>query len=93
MNKATLKSHATVTKASLHRKAHNGTRRKAANSIYSAANTAESFLNEGMKVIAGAQDSLNLYKRDLNLTVQRHPIPSVLIAGGIGYILCALFRK
>lgn len=43
--------------------------------------------------LAEAQDHLKVYADDLTDKVKAHPVSSLLIAGGVGFLLAALLRK
>ena len=48
---------------------------------------------EGRKKIGDAQDSFKDYSRVAAKQVKNKPLSSLLIAGGIGFLLSALFKK
>ncbi|MDI9818179.1 MULTISPECIES: hypothetical protein [unclassified Legionella] len=50
-------------------------------------------LEEGKKILLEAQDTFKEYSDELAKNVKKNPLTSVLIAGGIGFILSSLFRK
>lgn len=80
------------TKAHAQRAAHNG--RKAAESLYDdTSHKVANLYKEGKKAVSDAQDSVLEYGDELAITVQKHPFSSLLIAGGIGFIISALFKK
>lgn len=56
-------------------------------------NNAGEWLEEGKKRFDEAQDTLKEYTGELAKNVQKNPIKSILIAGGIGFILSSLFKK
>lgn len=55
--------------------------------------SASELFEEGKKKISETQDILKEYPEHLIKNIQKNPITSVLIAGGIGFILAKLFRK
>lgn len=48
---------------------------------------------EGVNKVNDAEESMKDYSDELLKKVQKNPLASVLIAGGIGFLLSALFRK
>lgn len=54
---------------------------------------AEGFYNESMKTVCEARDHVKEYSEDLLNQVKDKPLTSLLIAGGIGFILAALLKK
>lgn len=68
------------------------------------ADAANQLLNEGKKLaseiymdnakkVSHAQDSMKEYSEDLSKKIKANPLTSLLIAGGIGFILSSLLRK
>lgn len=60
---------------------HHG--KKVANDLY----------DEGMTKVGNAEDTVKEYSDELILQIQRKPFVSLLIAGGIGFLLSTLFRR
>ncbi|MCA0402414.1 MAG: hypothetical protein LCH30_01320 [Proteobacteria bacterium] len=54
---------------------------------------ANDILNEGKEKLAETQETVNNYTDELAKKIQTKPLTSVLIAGGIGFILSAIFKK
>lgn len=54
---------------------------------------ASDLYDEGMKKMYDAQDNLKEYSDELVKNVREKPFTSLLIAGGIGFIISALLRK
>ena len=54
---------------------------------------ANELLNEGREKLAETQETFHDYTDDLVKKIQTKPLTSVLIAGGIGFILSSIFRK
>lgn len=48
---------------------------------------------EGVNKVNDAEESIKEYSDELLKKVQQNPLTSVLIAGGIGFLLSAFFRK
>lgn len=49
--------------------------------------------NEGIKKVNEAQEHLKQYSDELAATIKEKPLTSLLIAGGIGFIIAALLKK
>jgi ElaB/YqjD/DUF883 family membrane-anchored ribosome-binding protein len=56
-------------------------------------NTASEYLEEAQSTFSAAQETLKEYTEELSEHVKENPLVSVLIAGGIGFILSTLLRK
>ena len=54
---------------------------------------AHELYEEGMSRIETAEDSVKEYSDELLKKVQQNPITSVLIAGGVGFLLSKLLKK
>lgn len=54
---------------------------------------AEEIYLDGKHKIADAQDSLKNYTYELTHKVQANPITSLLVAGGVGFLLALLLRR
>ena len=54
---------------------------------------ATKFYAESKKTVADAQESIKEYTDNLVKHVREKPLSSLLIAGGIGFILSSLFKK
>ncbi len=53
----------------------------------------DKWIDEGKKKMHEVQDELKVYTDEIIKAVQEKPLTSVLIAGGVGFILSSLFRK
>ncbi len=54
---------------------------------------AHELYEEGLSKVNEAEDSVKKYSDDLLKKVQENPLTSVLIAGGIGFLLSKLLKK
>lgn len=54
---------------------------------------AEGIYAEGKHAVCEAHDNLQAYSEELVKHVKEKPLSSLLIAGGIGFILASVFRK
>ena len=54
---------------------------------------AHELYEEGMHKVSAAEDSVKKYSDDLLKKVQENPLTSVLIAGGIGFLLSKILNK
>ncbi|WED43696.1 hypothetical protein [Legionella cardiaca] len=56
-------------------------------------NNTEEWIEESKKKFDEAQETIKSYADELAQNVKKNPLTSILIAGGIGFILSSLFRK
>lgn len=60
-------------------------------------NEGKKFANElyedGLNKVSEAEDNVKEYSEELVKKVQENPLTSVLIAGGIGFLLSLFFKK
>lgn len=80
-------------KASTHgrSKAHIG---EAANHLlHEGKKLANDVYEEGLNKLEGVQDELKEYSDELLKKVQKNPLTSLLIAGGVGFLLSLLLKK
>lgn len=54
---------------------------------------ANELLEEGKKQAAEFNDIIKEYGDELSKNVQKNPVTSLLVAGGVGFILSALLKK
>ncbi|BCA95392.1 hypothetical protein TUM19329_17530 [Legionella antarctica] len=54
---------------------------------------AHELYEEGLNKVSEAEDSVKKYSDDLLKKVQENPLTSVLIAGGIGFLLSKILKK
>lgn len=54
---------------------------------------ANQLYDEGVKTFCDAEEHLKMYANDLVKSVKEKPLTSLLIAGGIGFIISSLLRK
>ena len=69
------------------------TQEKARDTYHEIKHKAEEFYEEGKKTMCDARDHLKEYSEEVVDYVKEKPISSLLIAGGIGFILAALLKK
>ncbi|HBI22305.1 MAG TPA: hypothetical protein DDY37_06975 [Legionella sp.] len=54
---------------------------------------AHELYQDGLKKLDGVAHEAQAYSDELLETVRKHPLKSILIAGGVGLLLSALLRK
>ncbi|MDI9819509.1 MULTISPECIES: hypothetical protein [unclassified Legionella] len=54
---------------------------------------ANELYEQGRDRVYEAQNNLKGYSNEVATKVQQHPLTSLLVAGGIGFLLSAIFRR
>ena len=68
--------------------------KKKLNSFYETAkDTAEEWIDKGEKKMNEAQDCLQHSSDELIKTIKANPLTSLLVAGGVGFLLSVLLKK
>lgn len=68
-------------------------REAAADLVNESRKLGQEFYEEGVHKVHQAEEQIKVYSDDLLKKVQENPLRSVLIAGGVGFLLAALLRK
>ena len=67
--------------------------RVAANLLHHGKKVANELYDEGMHKVGNVEETAKEYSDELLTHIQRKPLVSLLIAGGIGFLLSTLFKK
>jgi len=54
---------------------------------------ASAIYEEGRNQVSGVEDNVKEYSDQILRSVQQNPLTSILVAGGIGFLLSTLIRK
>jgi ElaB/YqjD/DUF883 family membrane-anchored ribosome-binding protein len=76
-------------------KSHNGSHIKEAaeDLLHEGKKMAYEIYEDGLNKVNEAQDNVKEYSDELVKKVQDNPLTSILIAGGIGFLLSSILRK
>jgi len=86
--------HAREASNSKHHHAHHSHLSEAASDLITEGKKfANELYHDGLDKIGTTERDIEKYTDELMTTVRKNPLKSVLIAGGVGFILSALFRK
>lgn len=87
----TTKHHTTHRNVTAHPRAH--LKAAATELLSEGRRMANELYEEGWHRVGDVQDTAKEYSDELVKTVKRNPLTSLLIAGGIGFLLSSLFKK
>lgn len=82
----------------IHAHKHNGTKRShvshaASELLNESKKLAQELYEEGLDKVSGVQKEAQQYSDELVKKVKKNPVTSILIAGGIGFLLSMLLKK